>query len=146
MIVPESCDRRDLEHADDARLAVDLDVRRVRDQLRREERLHAEPADAAAPRRRGGPRGTLARALAEQLAACAPASSAIDTDRSGLPLTRTAAVGQLEVVAVRLELLGGQVEQLLADLVGGATTARPLLNVVCEPDAPTSHGPASVSW
>ena len=43
--------RGDPQHAHDAGLAVDLDVRRVRDQLRRVERLEAEASDAALGRR-----------------------------------------------------------------------------------------------
>ena len=59
----------DLEHAHDAGLAVDLDPHRVRDQLRRVERLEAEPADAALGGRLGR-RRQLAGALAVEGAAC----------------------------------------------------------------------------
>ena len=57
--------RGDLEHAHDAGVAVDLDARRVRDQLRRQEGLHAEPADAGR-RVDLGRGGHVARAVAEQ--------------------------------------------------------------------------------
>ncbi len=68
------------------------------------------------------------------------------TDLSGEPLTRTVPSTSSRSSRVGLELLGGRVEQLLAHVAAAAITARPLLNVVCEPHEPMSQGPASVSW
>ena len=64
----------------------------------------------------------------------------------GRALDLSEAVDELDVLRRGLHLVGGELTQLFGDLLGGATTARPLLTRVCEPVAPMSHGPASVSW
>ena len=106
----------DPEHADDAGLAVDADVCRVRDQLRRVERLEPQTADASLGRR-GGRLGNRSRALPWNVA---PAASVRDRHRLlGRTLDPDGAADELQVAARGLERLGCRVEQLLAHLDRG---------------------------
>ena len=73
------------------------------------------------------------------------ASSVIVTELVGF-LDPDLAVYELEILDGDLELLRGKLEQLPPTSRAAATTVRPLLKVVCEPDEPPSYGPASVSW
>ena len=108
--------RRGAQDADDARLGVDPDMHGVRDQLRLEERLHAQPAETAAVGRcSSGCSGTGPEPL-PRIAVPVPASSAIETAFCGEPLTVTTPSRELEIERVDLELLGGELEQLVADL------------------------------
>src|SRR4029078_11285756 len=81
--------RRDLEDADDAGLAVDLDVGRMRDQLRSMERLEPEPSDTPLGRFRRRSFRQLTRALAVERAAAGELGDrdrllrrALDADRA----------------------------------------------------------------
>ena len=102
---------RHAKHADDAGLAVDLDVRGLGDQLGGQERLVAQPSDAAARVDPVGASGTspeplpwIGADLADEIG---------DGDRAiRRALDASAALGELEVAAIGLELLGGGVEQL----------------------------------
>ncbi len=111
---PAVVHRGDAKHPHDAGVAVDLDVRRVRDQLRRVERLEAEPSDAALGRRRRRRFGNLTGALPVDRPA---GRQARDLHRLlGRSLHAHRAADELEVVGRRLEPLRGRVEQLVADV------------------------------
>ena len=113
--------RGDLEDADDAGVAIDLDAGGVGEERRRRERLAAEATDAAR-RVDGRRRRRLARALTEQQAGTRPpadARSAIVTDDGLAALDAGHAVDELEVGPVGLQEVRGEVEELLADLVRG---------------------------
>ncbi len=140
MIMPESCDGGDLQHAHDARLAVDLDAGGVGEDLRLEERLHAEAAEAAlrvARRVLGhGP-----RALAEERRRRTPASSAISTAFAGEPTTCTLPPASSRSSRDTSSSSAARSSSCSRTSTAAATTARPLFMVVCEPDEPASQGP-----
>ncbi len=111
--------RGEPQHAHDAGLAVDLHVRRVRDQLRREEGRQAEIADAV--RRDVGRAGLghVARALAEVAACRSRPGRRSATDRSGEPLTRMTPSATSRSAGAASSWSAASVEQLLAHLGGG---------------------------
>ena len=110
---------RDLQDAHDARVAVDLDAHGVRDELRRQERLHARAARRSPARRPAGASGTSPEPLPSS-GVPVPARSAIETDLSGRALDAHRAVRRARGRrASASSSSAASVEQLLAHLGGG---------------------------
>ena len=144
MITPESCAAATWQHAHDARLAVDLDAGGVGEDLRLEEGLHPEPAEAALSLA-----GRVLRDGPEPLPRSgppSPASSAISTARAGEPTTWTRPPTSSRSSRATSSFSAARSSSCSRTSIAAATTARPLFIVVCEPEEPASQGPASVSW
>ena len=74
------------------------------------------------------------------------ASSVMSTPVEGEPFTRTRPSTSSRSARAASSTSSASSSSWLRTSIAASTTARPLLIVVCEPDAPASHGPASVSW
>ena len=68
------------------------------------------------------------------------------TDEVWLPLTRTMPSTSSRSARLASRKSAARSRSCSRISFAAAITARPLLNVVCEPLAPPSYGPASVSW
>ena len=71
---------------------------------------------------------------------------AIVTAVSGEPLTRTAPSASSRSSRLTSSSSSAASSSCSRMSCAASITARPPLNVVCEPDEPASHGAASVSW
>ena len=76
----------------------------------------------------------------------ASASSGMVTDLVGEPFTETAPSASSRSSRFASSCSAARSSSCSRTSLAAAITARPLLKVVCEPDAPESNGPASVSW
>ena len=78
--------------------------------------------------------------------AAMPASSAMLTDFDGVPATEAAPSARTMSAAEASSWSAASCLSCSATCPAAATTARPLLNRVCEPVAPMSYGATLVSW